>query len=372
MESGRGRIMLALSQRRRLPEIMDRPDLRPARHLGALRGLARVNFWSGSAGILFRPLADLARRLGRPIRVLDVASGGGDVPLRLWSKARRAGLDFRIDGCDLSPLAVEHARGRAAAAGADVHFFVRDVLRGPPVSGYDAVTCSLFLAPPRRGTGGEISAMGGGDGGPRRSGQRPGARCAGMGVGPSRRAIFDHVGRSTRGRPAVGGERVHAERGPGPGRAGGPARRDGEVALAVPILAEVGTPMTLAATVTLEEAARRTWDAVVVGAGPAGATAARELARRSVAVLLVDRAAFPRWKVCGCCLNGRAAAVLRTAGLGALTAGCRAVPLECVQLAAGGRQARVPLDRRRRPVARSLRRRLGACGGRGRRRFPSR
>ena len=101
--------------------------------------------------------------------------------------------------------------------------------------------------------------------------------------------------------------------------------------------------MTLAATVTLEDAARRTWDAVVVGAGPAGATAAHELARRSVMVLLVDRAAFPRWKVCGCCLNGRAASILRTAGLGALTAGCRAVPLECVQLAAGGRQARVPL-----------------------------
>ncbi len=101
--------------------------------------------------------------------------------------------------------------------------------------------------------------------------------------------------------------------------------------------------MTPAATVTLEDAARRTWGAVVVGAGPAGATAARELARRSVTVLLVDRAAFPRWKVCGCCLNGRAASVLRRAGLGALTAGCRAVPLECIRLAAGGRHARVPL-----------------------------
>jgi 2-polyprenyl-3-methyl-5-hydroxy-6-metoxy-1,4-benzoquinol methylase len=124
---------------------MDQPDLRPARHVGALQGLARVNFWSGSAGILWRPLADLARRLGRPIRVLDAASGGGDVPLRLWRRARRAGLGFHIDGCDLSPVAVEHARGRAAAAGADVHFFVGDVLQGPSLPGYDAVTCSLFL-----------------------------------------------------------------------------------------------------------------------------------------------------------------------------------------------------------------------------------
>ncbi len=111
----------------------------------ALRGLARVNFWSGSAGILWRPLSELARRLGRPIRVLDAASGAGDVPLRLWRRARRAGLDFRIDGCDLSPVAVEHAGRRAVAAGADVRFFVEDVLRGPPLMGYDVVMCSLFL-----------------------------------------------------------------------------------------------------------------------------------------------------------------------------------------------------------------------------------
>ena len=137
--------MLTLRQRQRRPEIMDQPDLPPARHVGALRGLARVNFLSNSAGILWRPLADLARRLGRPIRVLDVATGGGDVPLRLWRRARRAGLDFRIDGCDLSPVAVAHAQSRAAEIGADVRFFVQDVLAGPPLPGYDAVTCSLFL-----------------------------------------------------------------------------------------------------------------------------------------------------------------------------------------------------------------------------------
>jgi geranylgeranyl reductase len=41
----------------------------------------------------------------------------------------------------------------------------------------------------------------------------------------------------------------------------------------------------------------RTWDAVVVGGGPAGATAAHELARRGLAVLLLDRAG--RIKPCG-------------------------------------------------------------------------
>ena len=101
--------------------------------------------------------------------------------------------------------------------------------------------------------------------------------------------------------------------------------------------------MTLTATITLAEAALRTRGAVVVGAGPAGATAARELARRGVDVLLVDRAAFPRWKVCGCCLNGRAAALLDAAGLADHPALRRAIPLKSLCLTSGGRLASVPL-----------------------------
>lgn len=43
----------------------------------------------------------------------------------------------------------------------------------------------------------------------------------------------------------------------------------------------------------------RTWDAVVVGAGPAGGTAAAHMARAGLDTLLVDRQRFPREKVCG-------------------------------------------------------------------------
>ena len=41
------------------------------------------------------------------------------------------------------------------------------------------------------------------------------------------------------------------------------------------------------------------FDAIVVGAGPAGSTAARELAAGGARVLIVDRAEFPRYKACG-------------------------------------------------------------------------
>ena len=43
----------------------------------------------------------------------------------------------------------------------------------------------------------------------------------------------------------------------------------------------------------------RNWDVVVVGAGPAGSMIAYEIGRLGKEVLLLDRRAFPRWKVCG-------------------------------------------------------------------------
>ncbi len=128
------------------PEIMDQPDLPPDHHVRALRDLSRINWWSHSAGILWPPLRALARQLHpQPLRVLDLATGGGDLPIRLWFKARRAGLNLELAGCDLSSLAIEQARARAARAGTQIPFFVHDVLRGEVLTGYHAVMTSLFL-----------------------------------------------------------------------------------------------------------------------------------------------------------------------------------------------------------------------------------
>lgn len=58
-----------------------------------------------------------------------------------------------------------------------------------------------------------------------------------------------------------------------------------------------------------------TFDVVVVGAGPSGAVAATVLARAGLRVCLVDRARFPRPKLCGDTLNPGALAVLRRLGM---------------------------------------------------------
>jgi 2-polyprenyl-3-methyl-5-hydroxy-6-metoxy-1,4-benzoquinol methylase len=138
--------MHSLRQRRLQPEIMDQPDLEQARHWHALRGLARINWLSGSAGILWPSIRQLAEESrSQPLRVLDVACGAGDLCIALHDRAARRGLNLHLQAVDISPKAIEYARKRAEAAGATVQFFQQDVLAGDWPSECDVVYSSLFL-----------------------------------------------------------------------------------------------------------------------------------------------------------------------------------------------------------------------------------
>jgi 2-polyprenyl-3-methyl-5-hydroxy-6-metoxy-1,4-benzoquinol methylase len=135
-----------LAVRHRQPELMDQPTIDPVEHARALRGLGRINGISRSSGILWPAIAELARAAGpKPVRVLDLASGGGDVPLSLAKRAARAGLNVQIEGCDVSPQAVLFARWQAGASNMPVRFFELDAVHDPLPGGFDVVMCSLFL-----------------------------------------------------------------------------------------------------------------------------------------------------------------------------------------------------------------------------------
>jgi flavin-dependent dehydrogenase len=67
-------------------------------------------------------------------------------------------------------------------------------------------------------------------------------------------------------------------------------------------------------------------DVLIAGSGPAGALAATILARAGARVMVLDRATFPRPKLCGDTLNPGALAVLRRLGLDPATSG--SMPLD--------------------------------------------
>jgi SAM-dependent methyltransferase len=123
---------------------MDSPTLDRIRHLAALDALARVSVISLTARRVWSEVARLADRGVAPVRVLDLACGGGDVLRRVAGRARRAGKSVELVGCDRSPVALERARAECASA-AGVTFQQVDVLRDPIPSGHDIVCSSLFL-----------------------------------------------------------------------------------------------------------------------------------------------------------------------------------------------------------------------------------
>ena len=100
---------------------------------------------------------------------------------------------------------------------------------------------------------------------------------------------------------------------------------------------------SISPTITLAQASATTWDAIVVGAGPAGAFAAAGLARAGLTTLVVDRKAFPRHKVCGGCLNAHAVSLLESAGLADELRALGARPLSAVRLQYAGRHADLAL-----------------------------
>ncbi|NRA57686.1 MAG: FAD-dependent monooxygenase [Phycisphaerales bacterium] len=84
------------------------------------------------------------------------------------------------------------------------------------------------------------------------------------------------------------------------------------------------------------------FDAVVIGAGPAGCMAALGLARRGLSVLLVEKAQRGRWKVCGCCLGAVGQSALKSAGLERVLD--HAGPIDRVTLAAQGATTTLPFQ----------------------------
>jgi menaquinone-9 beta-reductase len=86
------------------------------------------------------------------------------------------------------------------------------------------------------------------------------------------------------------------------------------------------------------------YDLAVIGAGPAGTACALAACQAGWRVALVERAAFPRHKVCGDCLNPSLWPVLETLGTAAAIRALDHAPLDRVRFVSeSGRPLEVPL-----------------------------
>ncbi|MCC6144397.1 MAG: methyltransferase domain-containing protein [Candidatus Hydrogenedentes bacterium] len=127
------------------PETMDQPGLAPEVHASALRAVARVNTISLALPQLWRRIRPYLRTSDRPLRILDLATGSGAVPISIARRARRAGLPVEVAGCDFSPFAVKFAREEAQRCSIAAKFFEWDLVQQGVPEGYDIIVSTLFL-----------------------------------------------------------------------------------------------------------------------------------------------------------------------------------------------------------------------------------
>ena len=129
-----------------VPEMMDRLDLPEAAHVSALAGLRRANQATKAAQHVAKPIVALARRdrIDR-ISMLDVACGGGDVPIDVALRAKAMGIGIELTLLDRSATALRNAAAAAQRAGVHCRFVQADLLNECPQLNFDVVACSLFL-----------------------------------------------------------------------------------------------------------------------------------------------------------------------------------------------------------------------------------
>lgn len=127
-------------------ELMDEPAQDRAELARSLDDLRGVNRWLGGTRVVLHHLGDLIARHPRPeYRILDIATGSGDIPLEIARWARGRGVRVRIVATDNHATTLELARAHTAAEPA-ITVEPADALRLPYADGaFDVVLLSTAL-----------------------------------------------------------------------------------------------------------------------------------------------------------------------------------------------------------------------------------
>lgn len=131
-----------LPGRSRETEWMDTAPVSDADYAACLADLAAVNTVTLARLPTLGFMARAVRRAGRPLRVLDVGCGGGDMLRRLRRWGRRAGHELELVGLDLNHQGIAAARA-ATPARMGIEFRCADAF-APSDERVDVVLSSLF------------------------------------------------------------------------------------------------------------------------------------------------------------------------------------------------------------------------------------
>lgn len=127
-------------------EWMDTRPFDPREARRALYFLAKMNRRFGGVATVLRPLMEWSQRWhpGEPVHLLDVGTGGADIPIALVKWSRENGLSLRITAVELVPQIAAFAK-EAARPYPEITVLERDLRDIPKELTFDYVTASLFL-----------------------------------------------------------------------------------------------------------------------------------------------------------------------------------------------------------------------------------
>jgi 2-polyprenyl-3-methyl-5-hydroxy-6-metoxy-1,4-benzoquinol methylase len=124
-------------------ELMDRPQPVSAELERDLRNIRRLNRWFGSYWLISHFLGRWIGP-GAPLRILDLATGSGDIPRFVADHARKVGANVRIDALDQQPATLEIAR-KLSVNYPNISFIEGNILEWQASEPYDLVLCTLAL-----------------------------------------------------------------------------------------------------------------------------------------------------------------------------------------------------------------------------------
>ncbi|HEV7293378.1 MAG TPA: methyltransferase domain-containing protein [Devosia sp.] len=140
-------VAIDFSRRSDMPELMDTEECDFETFRGCLVDLSWVNRMSFGYRPTLSFLDDAARSgllpIDRPLRIVDVGSGYGDMLRQVFAWSRRRGIAVSMTGVDLNPWSAK-AASEATPAGVPVEWRTGDVFEEVFEDPVDLVISSLF------------------------------------------------------------------------------------------------------------------------------------------------------------------------------------------------------------------------------------